>query len=324
MRNPIKYKIEDGEITIYTQRAFAVIGWIMFGFVLGTVILIVLLKISLGDKPEPPSPGDLVLFAFIMGFCGLFFILASKKIIVSKRDETIYSQYFFSRRSLARFSEVDRTRFVDGSSFAYRIFLKTDVYGKGIALTAPLSSPKYFKAFEEELLPLIRDMIFNGRGEGEASKADAVIENYQYYNRTGNVFIVKRKGELIWSICLICIALSLFCFFYKHTDAARFMAVPMFFVGAGFLMRRRVLDTDSKTFIHSFWIFYRKVYKFDQFYNFNIVRISSYGAYDGTEVRIVFLIGDKKTQEVALRKFRQTQKIELFLNETRSILGLVG
>ena len=173
-------------------------------------------------------------------------------------------------------------------------------------------------------MPIIGNMVLNGREENKEAKTAGVIEGYQYYSKMGNVLVVKRMGELIWSICLIFIASILFFFLYKYTDAARFMAVPMFLVGVGFFMRRRVFDTDSKIFTHSFWIFYRKVYRFDQFYNFNIVRMSTNGMYDGTEIRIVFQTGDRKTQAVALRKFRQTQKIELFLNETRDILSFGG
>lgn len=319
MINPIKFKVSDNEITIYTQRAFSIAGMILLVLFLVSMAGLAYMMSMMGEGGISFASYGLLISLLP---CLLLFFLGSKKIIVSEKDETIYSAYFLGKKPLARFSEIKDVEYVKGSDYSYRAFLKADSYGKGILLTTRTTRPNYLKDFERDALPIIRKMIAESNQEKQEERQAIIIENYRYYRQKGNIFILKRKKEVVWNIFLVLLALFfLYLGLTTTTKEFLYVPIPMFLVGLGLIMQRKTFDLSQQTFTHSFGFFFRKTYFFNQFHNFNIVRKTLNNMYDGTDVRIVFKMKNAKIKEVTLRDFRKTKKIDRFIQETKSILS---
>lgn len=97
------------------------------------------------------------------------------------------------------------------------------------------------------------------------------------------------------------------------------LAIPILLIIYG-LFTTISLDKNSRKIVRaSFGSLFRKEYSFDDFVRFLIVRKTTNLVYAGTDVRMQLNVRNQ-SRELNLRSFQKTNKIERFLEETRSIL----
>jgi hypothetical protein len=225
------------------------------------------------------------------------------------------------RKEVVRLSEIAKIQYVGGDN-CYKIFLKTDPYGKGIAITSPIID-KACEKFNTENLPVLEQMIFANRYETQA-KAVVNIEDLKYYVRKGNIFKLKKDFNTIWYSLLALVAVGLFVWVGVIGDQSefRFIPIPIFLAGVYMGSRRSFFDVSNRTFNTSVFFFIGKSYRVEQFVNFRTVRNSVNGMYEHTSVELIFA-NEKGNQNTAkLIDIRNTKKIENFIAETKTVMGI--
>jgi len=250
----------------------------------------------------------------------IMFLVGNRQVIFSRQDERIYRSYGVGRKELARFSEIRNIELAGGSP-SYRMYLKSDPYGKGINLLTP-ATPKAIQEFDQNLMPALQKMLHIS--DAEVVQLPVDLANLKYYTRKGNTFTLLRHFEIGWNIFLLCLAI-LFLYLGVTTKNAVliYCIIPMTLIAMGLLTHTRKFDTATKVFTHSIAFFYKKAYRFDQFIRFLAVRTSVNGMYSGTDIKLVFQNDKGKEETVKLLNMRKTKKIEQFMQETKEIMSAV-
>lgn len=313
----LKYKISDDEISIYTVRmlqVFAVVFCLFYVLIAGAILW---MSYYFNDE----IPLEKLRFPLLMLLIfPIMFLAGNKRIIFKQRDEMVYKSFGFGRKEVAPFSEIASIQYVGGNN-CYKIFLKSDPYGKGITITSPITG-KELEKFEAENLPALKQMIFANHIETQ-SKAIVNIENLKYYTRKGNIFVIKGSGNLFGTILVVLIGLSLFIGLGIIGKQSEFLFVPIPILLCAIYMgtRNRFFDVSNRT-LNVVSLFGKKSYYFEQFVSFRTVRNSTNGIYDNTSVELIF-IDDKGNQITAkLIDIRNTKKIENFFAETKAVMRI--
>jgi len=314
----LKCKISDDEIIVYTSRmlqVFALIFGVFYVLIFGTILWMnyYLNGEILLEKLWFPL---LVLLIF-----PILFLVGKKRIIFNKRDETVYKSFGFGRKEVARFSEIAKIQYVGGNN-CYKIFLKSDSYGKGIAVTSPITG-KESEKFNMETLPVLEQMIFANNIEAQP-EVSVNIENLKYYTRNNTVFKVKKDFTTIWSSFVVLLGVAIFIWMYI-SNQSEYLFLPFFPILAGIYggSRRSFFDVSNRTFNTSVFFFIKKNYRLEQFVNFRTVRNTINGMYNDTSVELIFQDENGKQTSVKLRDFYRTKKIESFIAETKAVMGIL-
>jgi hypothetical protein len=312
-----KHKISGSEIVFYSSHVLQLFTVVFGIFCVATVSAILYMIYSLNGEINMSS---VCLCAISFLIFPVLFLAGNRQIIFGKRDETVYKSYGLGRKKVARFSDIDRIRYVDGDN-CYKIFLKSDPYGKGIKITPPIEG-KALAKFETEILPPLEQMLALENSEMQV-KAVVRPENLKYYTRNNHIFKVKNNFYTIWYSFVALLAVSFFvwaCVTGRQPEF-RFIPVPIFLASVYMGSRRSFFDVERRTFNTSVFFFVRKNYDLSQFVNFRTVRHSVNGMYDHTSVELVFEDKNGKQRSIKLRDFRKTRKIESFIDETKAIMN---
>ena len=309
----LKYRISDDEIVVYSSRVLTMFA-VAFSIVyVASLAAIFAMSLSLGGELKMSNILlCLILFAPFL----LLFLAGNRQVIFSRRDETVYKSYGLGRKELARFSEIQNIDYRAGTTPSYRIYLKSDLYGKGINLLSPA---KAVEEFDENIMPALKKMI--NLSASAPAELPVNLDKLKYYSRKGDVFTLIRCYEIGFNIFLFCLMSALL--YWGIISANKmiiFCSLAPLLVAIGLLTHTRKFDTKSRVFTHSILFVWQKNYRFEQFVRFLVVRNTMNGMYDGTDVKLIFLNDKGKEEAVKLLNIRNTKKIELFIQETKKIM----
>jgi len=278
----LKCKISEDEIMIHTSQVLQVLVVVLGIFYVLTIGAIFYMAYSLNGKIEM---NNLWFYLLVCLIFPLVFIAGDRRIIFSKRDETVYKSFGFGRKEVARFSEVAKIQYVDGDNCC-KMFLKSDPYGKGITITSPIIGKEREK-FNMETLPVLEQMVFANNIETQP-KVRVNIENLKYYTRNNTIFKIRKDFTTIWSSFVVLLGVAIFIWMYISKQSELFL--PLFPILAGILggSRRSFFDVSNRTFNTSVFFFIKKNYRLEQFVNFRTVRNTINGMYNDTSVELIF------------------------------------
>ena len=311
----LKYSISDDEVVIYSSRVLTMFG-VAFGIIyVASIAAILLMSWSIGgDLKIENILLCLILFVPFL----LIFLFGNRQVIFSRRDEMVYKSYGFGRKELVCFSDVQNVQYVPGSTPSYRIYLKTDPYGKGINVLSPA---KAVEEFDANIMPALEKMLH--LSASAPAELPINLDNLQYYTRKGDIFTLIRRNEIGTNIFLFClVAVFLYFGIRSGNSMLIFCVTPPLLIAVGLLTHTRKFDTQSRIFTHSIAFVWKKTYRFEQFDRFLVVRNTTNGMYDGTDVKLVFRNDKGNEDPVKLLNIRKTKKIEQFMQETKKIIAM--
>jgi hypothetical protein len=312
----LKYKIADGEFTIYTSRTLQVLA-VMFGIIyVVTIGAILCMSYSLNGEIKSEY---LLLFLLLFLIFPVIFLAGNKRIIFKQKDQTVYKSFGFGQKEAVRFSEIASVKYVGGAN-CYKIFLKSDPYGKGITITAPVTG-KERERFETENLPVLQQMI--SVEETLPPPSSVELDKLKYYTRKGNIVETKRLRTVIWAFVLALIGLAVLILVSIVGNKSDYLfPIPLLLAAIYQGTSRRFFDVSNHTFNTSAMFFFRKNYRIEQFVNFRTVRHTTNGMYDDTSIELIFVDEKGKENSVKLLKIRKTKKIESIIAETKAIMEI--
>jgi len=262
----------------------------------------------------------------------IVFFIGERKVIFDAENRQLSSKIFGITTSATPFDQIAAiTPYDTMGAISYRAFTKSDRHGKGIVLSCGYSkqSNPNLIAYEQEVLPRINELVFSNR----PLHVKQVIYDFKFFKEENGIYKIthNKLGALIFGILLI--ALTVFILFhpgfmddrasYKRIMVTYFPAiiglvlVNAFFSSVSFdKNNRRIINATLGGLI-------KKVYSFDDFIQFQIIRKSTNFIYTDTEVKALLdLAGQDKTKYLLLINFRRTKQIERFIDEANTILGL--
>ena len=310
----LKYRISDEEVVVYSSRILTMLAVALSIVYLASIAAILLMIWSIdGELKIETLSFCFILFVPFL----LFFLFGNRQVIFRRRDERVYRSYGFGRKELVRFSDIQKIDFVAGTTPSYRIYLKSDPYGKGINLLSPARA---VEEFDENLMPVLEKMIH--LSAPVLAELPINLDNLKFYTRKGNIFTLIRRYEIGFNIFLFCLMTVLLYFgITSGNKALIFCPIPPLLIAICLLTHTRKLDAKSRVFTHSIAFVWQKNYRFEQFVRFLVVRNTMNGMYDGTDIKLVFRNDKGNEETVKLLNIRKTKKIEQFIQETKKIMA---
>ena len=311
----LKYEISDNEITVYSSRVLTMLAVVIGIVCYASVGAVLAMSYSLNGELKMES---VYICAILSVPFLIMFLFGNRRVIFSRRDETVYKSYGFGRRELVRFSEIHKIDLVTGTTPSYRIFLKKNMYGKGIKILSPVT-PKAMQVFDENIMPALQKMV----NISETEKQLVInLDKLKYYNRKGNTFKLIRRFEIGWNIILLGLcAVGINYGISSENTTLLYCMIPPTLIAIGLLTHTRKFDTENGIFTHSIALIWKKSYHLGQFVHFVVVRNSTNGLYTGSDVKLVFLNDKGKEKTVKLLNIRKSAKIEQFMQETKKIMS---
>jgi DNA-binding XRE family transcriptional regulator len=222
----LKHKVSDNEIVFYTEQMLKIFATIFAIIYVATIGAILYMSYSLNAEFKMETVWFCTIILLIFP---ILFWVGNKQIIFNKRDETVYKSHGLGRKEVARFSEIASIQYVDGNNCC-KIFLKSDPYGKGIAITSPIIG-KVREKFDTETLPVLEQMIFANRIETQSTTI-VNIENLKYYTRSNTVFKIKKDFNTIWFSFVVLLGVAIFIWLYI-SNLSEYLFLPFFPILAG-------------------------------------------------------------------------------------------
>lgn len=215
--------------------------------------------------------------------------------------------------------------------YNYRIFTRTDKFGKGTVISCGYSKntdPNAI-AFTNEVIPLIHRFLDEVAPLPEQKAVH--ISNYTYFTEADGVYTLKvnKAGGLLLGLPLLLVGIHECTPAAWLTDVSTFgkllvCIVPILmgivFIAAAFTKttfntRTRMVQRKSPIGLNN------QKHPFEYFLNFQSIRKTYNGIYTGTDVIMYFQKpGDSKAKGLLLSSFRNTRKIERLMQEIESIM----
>ncbi|KIO77774.1 hypothetical protein TH53_07570 [Pedobacter lusitanus] len=317
---------ESDILTIYPARIARRLSIIYF---IGFTMLNIFLYAS---KTLGSINSALIFEGVIVLLSLLVFFIGERNVIFDAESRQLSAKIFGITTSTIPFDQIAAiTPYDTMGAISYRVFSKSDRHGKGIPIScgyAKQNNPNLI-AYEQEVLPRINELVFSNR----PLYVKQVIYDFEFFKEENGVYKIthNKLAGMIFGFLLI--ALTIFILFhpgfmvnepgYKRILVTYFpliiglVLVNAFFSSVSFdKNNRQIIDTTLGGLI-------KKVYSFDDFIQFQIVRKSTNFIYTDTEVKALIAIANKgKTKQLMLINFRRTKKIERFIDEANTILGL--
>jgi hypothetical protein len=268
----------------------------------------------------------------ILVICLILFGIGERKVIFDSSSQQMYVKMFGVTTSSTPFDQIAAvTPYQTMGAISYRVFTKKNRHGRGIPISGGYSrqTNKNLIQYQQEALPRIDELVFSNR----PPEVKQAIYEFQFFKEEGGVYtITKNKtGGLVFGV-LLC-ALTIYALFHPEfmSDEVSYKRILVTYfpllIGLALIcacFTSISFDKNRRQIIVSYLGgITRKEYSFDDFVRFQIVRKSTNFVYSGTEVKALLNIPDKgKTRELFLRNFTGTKKIERFIDEASTILGI--
>ncbi|MDN5288892.1 MAG: hypothetical protein JWR38_5166 [Mucilaginibacter sp.] len=317
---------EPYTLTIYPVRVLRLLSIVYF---IGFTALGIYLYMS---KVMDSTYLLLIFEGLIVFICLILFGIGERKVIFDGSNQQMYTKMFGLTTSSTPFDQIAAvTPYQVMGATSYRVFTKKNRHGKGIPISGGYTKQTNANLidYQQEVLPRLNELVFASR----PPEVKQAIYEFRFFKEEGGVYtITKNKiGGLVIGI-LLC-ALTIYALFhpefmsdevsYKRILVTYFpLLIGLVLIGACFTSTS--FDKNRRQIIVSYpGGIIRKEYSFDDFIRFQIVRKSTNFVYSGTEVKALLNIPNKgKTRELFLRNFTGTKKIERFIDEASTILGI--
>lgn len=322
-----RWKIESDRITIQPYRMFFILGGV-FAVVFAGII------IAFRAMGEQNVISSVPVASFLLFALALFFMGGFTYILFDRTNNKMKKMLFgFIPVRIIPFDKIQGVNIVTQrpGGFNFCLFTKANKYGRGIVISSGYSkdTDKNAVAFSNEVIPLIHQ--FLDAADPLPEEKIEIITDYRYFIPDGGIYTLKasRITSLVIGVGLLAIGI------HECTPAAWMTNLSMIgkiimttvpilfgiiFIAAAFTKitfntGTRMIERKSPIRIGSYQ------YPFEHFVSFQTVRKTYNGIYSGTEVHMFFhKPGDNKENAIVLSTFRNTQKIERFLQEIKTIL----
>lgn len=331
-----KWNIQAGSITLYPSGVFKIIG-IAITALSAAFAIYFLVMLGPGGK----DPCFIIPFFALLFLPGLFLFLGGFTRIVFDDNERSMKRYLFGflKNKTVAYDDIAAIEsYGSNTGMNYRIFLKENRHGKGIAISSGYTSAQHTAAmvFRRELIPLLEQRVKAGSLQQEPVTGTTrnYITDFSYYKEQGNVYTLKTSHLPSLIIGLALFAWGIYALtlgsgnHYKKASDAFFATYFPLIIGFAFLVScftKTMLDKAGRKIILSYaGGLYKKEYFFSDFVRYLIVRKTTNMIYSGTDVRMELQpAGKTKTTVVTMRSFGKTRKIERFIEETNAIMDKV-
>ncbi|BAV04368.1 hypothetical protein SAMN05421788_11095 [Filimonas lacunae] len=324
-----RWKIEPDRIVIHPNGLF---------FILGGLLALVYAGIFIAyrgiGQQNPIGSGT---FALFLALIVVVFIMGGFTYIEFNRNTSTMRKMwlgFIPVTSIA-FEKLHAVNIVTKSAggYNYRIFSKSNKFGRGTAISSGYSkdSDKNAVAFSSEVIPLIHSYL--DAADPLPAAQTTTITDYQYFTiEEGGLYKLKINKARVALLGLVFVAIGMYAFtgagFVKDLNPIGkalvtfgpvilgLLVIAAAFTTVTFNTTTRTVERKSPIGINSMKL------GFEQYINFQTVRKSYNGIYQGTDVILYFQkeAGSDKTKSLLLSTFRNTQKIERLMLEVESLL----
>lgn len=276
--------------------------------------------------------GVLIFEMLIVVICLIIFGLGARQVIFDRDSRMMYIKVFnLTMRSIPFDQIAAITPYDVMGGTSYRVFTKENRHGKGIMISAGYAKRNHqnLMAYEQEVLPKINELVFSNR----PIKPKTAIYDFKYFKENGNVYTLSYGKIMNLIAGLLLAALTAYILFHpgflENEAGYKKLLVTYFPLLLGLILinsffsvvifdkgNRQITDSTLGGLI-------KRVYSFDDFYRFVIVRKSVNFIYSGTEVKAQLRIPNtgNKFRQLLLIHFRSTKKIQHFIDEADTILG---
>lgn len=321
-----RWKIESDRIVIYPYRSF---------FILGGALAVVFAGIIIAFRSigEQNVIGTLPVASFLFFALALFIMGGFTYILFDRTNNRMKKMLFgiIPVRSIP-FDKLQGVNIITSmGSFNFAIFTKANKYGRGINLSSGYGKDTDTNAvaFSNEVIPVIHQ--FLDAADPLPQEKTEMITDYQYFVSDGGIYTLKSSR-----IGLCCSGIALLAFGIHESTAFAWihdvniigklcltagaiifgiLLISGAFTKVTFNTGTRMIERKSPIRLGNYQ------FAFEHFVTFQTVRRTYNGIYSGTEVNIHFYRpGDKKERAMQLSTFRNTRKIERFIQEVKSIM----
>ncbi|QNK64286.1 hypothetical protein H7F33_07315 [Pedobacter sp. PAMC26386] len=313
-------------LTIYPARIARRMSIIYF---IAFTALIILLYLT---KTISSSSTLLIFEGLILLFSSIIFASGERKVVFDGDSRQLYTRLFGLTTATLPFDQIAAiTPYDTMGSISYRAFSKENRHGKGILISAGYTKRNNTNliAYEQEVLPRINELVFSNR----PLQTKATIYDFEFFKEENGIYTIKdnKVGGLIFGILLIALTVWIWKNPGFMNDVVNYKQIMVTYlpmvIGAVLVnafFSKISFDKNHRQIIYStLGGIIKKVYSFDDFIRFLIVRKTTNFIYTGTEVKAQIEIPDKgKTRNMLLIHFRNTKKIERFIDEANSIMGI--
>lgn len=322
-----RWKIEPDKIII---RPYGLL------FVLGGVLTLIYAAIFLGfrgiGQESPLGSGTFGLF--LIGILFLFFLGGFTRVVFDRTTGNMQKLLFgFIPVKTIPFEQLHGVNIVTQRTggYNYRIFTRANKFGKGTIISSGYSkdTDRNAVAFTKEVIPAIHQLL-----DAQAplpEQKEEKITSFKHFTEADGVYTLKvnKAGLLVLGFGLLAVGIHectpaawitdvntigklIICGFFLACGIA---FITRAFTKTSFNTRTRIIEKKSPVGLGS------QRHPFEHFINFQTVRRSYNGIYQGTDVHMYFQkSADAKAKAMTVSTFRNTQKIERFMQEIHSIM----
>ena len=320
---------ESGEISISINAHLQRVQYVLLVIF---VVLGVTLYWFLGSSPylSPWLTSPTLWFGYGLLVVGLFVnaqINKQKKVVFSARGQAVYYQTVFGRKQLMAFADIGAIKpyssSIQGTYFA--LFGRENLFQRSPprispAFTTAPKSEALFRQFEQTVLPQLRAMVSRSQAP-EPGKPAPISDAMVYYQREGAIFRLKNVYHRRIESYAVIAGLAAVAGWVLLDPSVRLSLLNVG-IGSGLTaLLLACLQTETHYFQDGQFVseyrggFLRKTWPVAQFDTYQITHRRHNFVYVGTDVNLVFWVGDKQ-REVFLCQVKKTETIESLINET--------
>lgn len=318
-----QWKIESDRITICPRGIL---------FILASVLAVIFIGLFLLGQKE--NAGYMRPLVVIMALVWLPFLLGGFTCVIFDRNAGRMKQMLFGFLPVRNvpFEKLYQVNMITQrpGGFNFRIFTRANKYGRGTIISSHYSkdTDPNAVAFINEVIPLIHQYL---DAVAPLESENTEITDYEYFTEGDGIYTlkVKKAGLVVFGILSLAIGIhecTPDAWMYYLNIVGKLLvtifpiALGVVFIAAAytrltFNMGTRIIERKSPIGIGN------RQFSFDSFVNFETVRKTYNGVYTGTDINMFFETTGKKSNVLRVSTFRNTQQIERFMREIRSIIN---